>query len=148
MRNVLTEVADVFGHRPAFRLPFGAMRKLAILLLLLGSPAWAGWKSIAEDNAGVSYADPATIVRNGGNALMDSLFDQRDFQRMVEVGYFSQKVRAEYDCMDRRIRRLSVSLHAGHMGEGKVIYADDTPHEWEAVEAGTLNESLWKIACK
>ena len=148
MRNVLTEVADVFGHRPAFRLPFGAMRKLAILLLLLGSPAWAGWKSIAEDNAGVSYADPATIVRNGGSALMDSLFDHRDFQRMVEVGYFSQKVRAEYDCMDRRIRRLSVSLHAGHMGEGKVIYADDTPHEWEAVEAGTLNESLWKIACK
>ena len=79
---------------------------------------------------------------------MDSLFDHKDFQRMVETGYFSQRVRAEYGCIDRRIRRLSVSLHAGHMGEGKVIYSDDSPQEWEAVEGGTLNESLWKTACK
>jgi hypothetical protein len=146
----VTEVAFLVPSRlrTALRLRANGLWKLAISLLLLGSPAWADWKNITEDNAGVSYADPATIVRNGGNALMDSLFDHKDFQRMVEVGYFSQKVRAEYDCMDRRIRRLSVSLHAGHMGAGKVIYADDTPHEWEAVEAGTLNESLWRTACK
>jgi hypothetical protein len=124
------------------------MKKLAIFLLLIGSPAWAGWKSIGEDDTGTSYADAATIVKSGTTAKMWSLLDYKAFQRMVEVGYFSQKAQFEYDCKDKQVRGLTLSLHAEHMGEGKVIYADDTPREWEAVEAGTLNEVLLKIACK
>ena len=124
------------------------MKKLAIFLLLISSPAWAGWKSIGEDDTGTSYADPATIVKSGTTAKMWSMFDYKAFQRMVEVGYFSQKAQVEYDCKDKQVRGLTLSLHAGHMGEGKVIYADETPHDWEAVEAGTLNEALLKIACK
>jgi hypothetical protein len=124
------------------------MKKLAILLLLISSPAWAGWKSIGEDDTGTSYADPATIVKSGATAKMWSMFDYKAFQRMVEVGYFSQKAQVEYDCKDKQVRGLTLSLHAEHMGEGKVIYADETPHDWEAVEAGTLNEALLKIACK
>jgi len=124
------------------------MKKLAIFLLLISSPAWAGWKSIGEDDTGTSYADPATIVKSGTTAKMWSMFDYKAFQRMVEVGYFSQKAQVEYDCKDKQVRGLTLSLHAEHMGEGKVIYADETPHDWEAVEAGTLNEALLKIACK
>jgi hypothetical protein len=124
------------------------MKKTAIFLLLISSPAWAGWKSIGEDDTGTSYADPATIVKSGTTAKMWSMFDYKAFQRMVEVGYFSQKAQVEYDCKDKQVRGLTLSLHAEHMGEGKVIYADETPHDWEAVEAGTLNEALLKIACK
>ncbi|HKB82127.1 MAG TPA: surface-adhesin E family protein, partial [Burkholderiales bacterium] len=61
---------------------------------------------------------------------------------------FSQKAQVEYDCKQRRLRGLSLALHAGKMGDGKVIYADETPHEWEAVDAGTMNETFWKVACK
>ena len=124
------------------------MKKLVIILLLLSSSAWAGWRSIGEDATGASYADPDTITRNGNTAKMWSLLDYKDFQRMVEVGYFSRKAQAEYDCKESKLRGLALSLHAGHIGEGKVIYADESPHEWEAVDAGTLNETLWKIACK
>ncbi len=124
------------------------MKKLAIFLLLVSSPAWAGWKSIGEDDTGTSYADTATIVKSGTTAKMWSMLDYKSFQRMVEVGYFSQKAQVEYDCKGRQFRGLTLSLHAEHMGEGKVIYADETPHEWEAVEAGTVNEMLLKIACK
>jgi hypothetical protein len=124
------------------------MKKITILLLLAASPAWAGWKSLAQEPAGTSYADADTIVRDGNIAAMSSLLDYNDFQRMVEVGYFSRKVRAEYDCKERKVRNLSVSLHAQHMGEGKVIYADETPQEWQPVEPDSLHERLWKIACK
>ena len=124
------------------------MKKLAIILLLLSSSAWAGWKSIGENDTRTSYADLDRIIRNGNTAKMWTLLDYNAFQRMVEVGYFSQKVQAEYDCKERKLRGLTLSLHAGHMGEGKVIYADESPREWEAVDAGTLNETLWKIACK
>jgi hypothetical protein len=124
------------------------MKRLAICLLLISSPAWAGWKSIGEDDTGTSYADPATIVKSGTTAKMWSMFDYKAFQRMVEVGYFSQKAQVEYDCKGKQVRGLALFLHAEHMGEGKVIYADETPHDWETVETGTLNEALLKIACK
>ena len=124
------------------------MKKLAIFLLLLSSPAWAAWKSVGEDATATSYVDPATIVRNGSTAKMWSLLDFKAFQRMVEVGYFSGKTQIEYDCAERKARGLSLSLHAGHMGEGKVIYEDTSPHEWTPVPPETMTETLWKIACK
>jgi hypothetical protein len=124
-----------------------AMKRLVIALLLFSSPAWGAWKNIAETSNGTSYADPASIIRQAGTATMWLLFDYKDFQRMVEVGYFSQKHQAEYDCKQARYRVLTLSLHAEHMGLGKVIYADEAPHDWEDIEAGSLNETLWKLAC-
>jgi len=123
-------------------------RLAAPLLLLMSGAAWAGWKSVGEDNAATVYADPATIVRSGNTAKLWSLLDYKDFQRMVEVGYFSQKTLVEYDCVERKARGLSLSLHAEHMGEGKMIYEDASPREWSSVPAQSITESLWNIACK
>ena len=124
------------------------MNRLLICLLLLCSPAWAAWKSVAEDDTGVTYADSATAVKHGQTAILWSLLDYKSFQRMVEVGYFSQKAQVEYDCERRQARGLQLTLHAEHMGEGKVIYSDESAHEWEAVEPDSLQETLWKIACQ
>jgi hypothetical protein len=120
----------------------------ASLLLLMSGAAWAGWKSVGEDNAAVVYADPTTIVRSGNTAKLWSLLDYKDFQRMVEVGYFSQKTLVEYDCAERRARGLSLTLHAEHMGEGKVIYEDASPREWSSLPSEPIAEALWTMACK
>lgn len=133
---------------PCVRISDAIMKKLAFLLLLLSTPVWAGWKSVGEDGATALYADPDTIVRNGDTAQMWSILDYKTFQRMVEVGYFSQKALIEYDCAERRSRGLNLSLRSGHMGEGDVIYSDDSPRDWEAVAAGTTTEKLWTVACK
>lgn len=124
------------------------MKKLGIFLLVASNAAWAAWQSIGEDNAAVLYADPATIVKSGNTAKLWSLHDYKDFQRMVEVGYFSQKALVEYDCAERKTRSLSLSLHAEHMGEGKVIYEDTSAQEWRPVPPKTITETLWNIACK
>jgi len=123
------------------------MRNLAFLLILLCASASAAWKSVAEDNDGVTYVDPAAVVKNGTVARMWSVLDYKNFQRMVEVGYFSQKAELEFDCAKRQFRGLRVALHAEHMGEGKAIYTDESPHEWEEISPGGLSETLWKIAC-
>lgn len=123
------------------------MKKLAIALLLIAAPAWAGWKTVGESPGAKSYADPATIQRKDDVAAMWSILDYENFQRMVEVGYFSQKSLVEYDCKARQSRGMLVSLHEGHMGEGKVIYADESPRDWEEVVPETLGEELWKAAC-
>ena len=124
------------------------MKKLIIVLLVFSGSAWAGWKSIGEDSAGTFYADADSIARNGSIATMNSVLDYKSFQRMVEVGYFSQRTRVEYDCAERRFRRLDVSLHAEPMGAGKIIYSDDSIQAWEPVVAGTMTDTLWAFACK
>jgi hypothetical protein len=144
-------VHDPFGPDPAeaeTELTKAAMRRFAFLLLLLTAPAWAGWTAVSQDSAGATYADPDTIVHTGDTARMWWLLDYSAFQRMVEVGYYSQRTHAEYDCAQPRSRVLNLSLRAEHMGEGKAIYSDESPHEWEPVEPGTTAEKLRAIACR
>lgn len=124
------------------------MKKLAIFLLLLSSPAWAGWKSVGEDDTATTYADTASIVRKGKTATMWTLLDYKAFQRMVEFGYFSHKTQVEYDCAEPQARGLGLFLYADKMGEGKVIYEDPSPHEWEPVNPDTMADTLRKVACK
>ena len=124
------------------------MNKLTLILLLAASPAWGAWKSVAEDERAVTFADPASIRKNGALVTMASLVEYREFQRMVEVGYYSQKAEAEYDCKEKQLRSLSLHLHDGRMGAGKVIYEDTQPHDWEPVQPDSPAEALWKVACK
>ena len=124
------------------------MKKIAIVLFLLSSPAWAGWKSVGEDDTATTYADTASIVKKANTATMWTLIDYKAFQRMVETGYFSHKTEVEYDCAEPRMRGLSLFLRAEKMGEGKVVYDDTSPHEWEPVNPDTMNETLRKVACR
>lgn len=124
------------------------MKRLAICLLLLSGSAWADWKNVAEDELGVTYVDLTTAMKRGTTTAMWSVLDYKSFQRMVEVGYFSQKTLVEYDCAGRKSRGVHLSLHAEHMGQGKVVYSDESPHEWESVPPGTLGEKLWKMVCQ
>jgi hypothetical protein len=124
------------------------MNKVLAILLCAAAPAWAGWKTVGESPGARSFADPSSILRKGPVAAMWSLLDFNNFQRMVEVGYFSQKALVEYDCKQRQSRGMVVSLHAEHMGEGKVVYADESPHDWEPIVPETLGEELWKVACR
>ncbi|HZP88991.1 MAG TPA: surface-adhesin E family protein [Burkholderiales bacterium] len=125
------------------------MRRTSVILLLAASPAWAAsWKSIGDDASGTYYADTTAIEKSGNTAKMWSLLDYKSYQRMVEVGYWSQKSHVEYDCGALRMRGLSVALHAEKLGEGKAIYEDTSPHDWEDVTDGTMGETLRKVACK
>ena len=121
---------------------------IAAALLCLAGPAFAAWTSVGEDPRGTTYADAATIEKSGNTVKMWSLLDHRNFQRMVEVGYFSQKSHVEYDCAGQRMRGLHTALHAEHMGAGAVIYEDASTHEWESIMPDSISETLLKVACK
>jgi hypothetical protein len=123
------------------------MHRLGLLLLFWMTPVLAAWQTVDASGNGTTYADPGTIARSGNSARMWWLLDYASFQRMVEVGYFSHKAQSEFDCAQRRTRVLELTLRAEHMGEGKSVYSDETPHDWEAVAAGSATEKLWKVAC-
>lgn len=124
------------------------MRSVVLIFLLAASPVWAAWKGVAEDGRAVTYADPASVKKAGSLATLSSLTDYKGFQRMVEVGYYSQKAEAEYDCERKQVRSLALFLHEGRMGTGKVIYEDTSPHDWEPVLPDSPAEALWNVACR
>lgn len=124
------------------------MKTLCALLMVLSVPAWGAWTQVDADNLRTTFADPGTISKEGDRSRMASLVEFSRFQRMVEVGYFSQKFLHEYDCAKRRVRRLSQVFHAGHMADGAAIYADESAQEWEPVGEGSAAGRLLEIACR
>lgn len=122
------------------------MKNLSLLLLLASQLAFAGWSKVASDATTTTYADRDDLQKAGGTVKMWSLVNHKDFQRMVEVGYYSQKARMEYDCQGKRMRSLAQSFHAGAMGEGNVVYSDESLQGWRS--AGPADEALLRAACE
>jgi hypothetical protein len=130
------------------------MRDAALLLLLLviSSPAVAGWVRVGgNSNVGV-YADPATVSVSVKNrfATMSSLLNFSNVQTERSIGgkpYRSQKDTREYDCINERQRLLRFSLRADFMLGGELVRSKADDGEWHGVEPGTLGAALLKLAC-
>ncbi len=121
-------------------------RLLCLALLALPTLAQAGWEAVGKsDTADQIYMDRSTAERRGDIVKINVLFDY--FKRQEE-GHFSMRLVTEYDCAKKRERDLSVAIHAGNMGAGKVIDATKEPDAWKPVKADTLAESLLEEACK
>lgn len=123
-------------------------RLLTVSMLLASCPARAGWVNIAEDGASATYGDPTTIERKGDAASLAVLVNYAAPRRLVELAYQSQKRRIEFNCAAAESRVLDTTLHAGAVGEGKVVYEDPSPKDWNAVEPDSAFAKLRALACR
>ena len=120
------------------------------LFVLLSTNAIAEWTPVGTgDYIASSYADPATIQRNGAMAKMSGMYDfkRQDFTPEGK-GLYSTVVLREYDCDRRRVRLLSSIDFAGQMGAGAAVDTSARVGRWEDIVAGALDESFWNIACR
>lgn len=122
------------------------MKKIALLLLVASHSALADWSRVGSDTSTTTYVDRGAREKGDGTIKMWSLVDHKDFQRMVEVGFYSQKFYVEYDCQGKRARGLAQSFHAERMGAGKTIYSDDTAQEWRSMPSE--EDALLRAACE
>jgi len=128
------------------------MRSTLVILSLFffSSSAIADWSAVGSgDYIASSYADRASIKRNGATATMSGLYDfkRQDFTPEGK-GLYSTVVLREYDCAQRRVRLLSSIDFAGHMGTGGAVDTSARVGRWEEIVAGALDEAFWTIACK
>ena len=140
-----------FSIRPACRLPLAYVLGFvaAITLLVSSVPAYAEWVEVGgNEEAGVTvYADPDTISRKENLAKMWALFDSKTTQN-IGVGLFmSHKDQREYDCTIERYRLLTFMQFSGNMESGTVGYSSSGDGRWIPVQPGSLDQSLWKLAC-
>jgi hypothetical protein len=86
--------------------------RICILSLAVSANALADWTKASESAAGTGYVDRDTIVRSGDNAKMWELTDYRVMPDRNN-SYRSVKRQFEFDCMDKRLRVLSVTAYSG-----------------------------------
>jgi surface-adhesin protein E len=132
--------------------------RLILLFLLSGGAAALSqaihaqteqWQKVVAGANSTAYADPATIQNDGARSTMGVLIDyQKPPFDGNNLPYLSLTMHNEYDCDARQFRVLAISSHSGNMGRGDKPYQTDEPGEWESITAGTVQKSLWKVACE
>lgn len=124
------------------------MKRLMAFIAVTSGTANAAWTQVDADALRTTFVDSAAVQREGKISRMVSMVEFSRFQRMVEVGYFSQKLMFEYDCESSRYRRYAQVFHAGHMGEGSAVYSDEAVQEWTVAAEGSVTEKILRMACK
>lgn len=123
---------------------------LAIFLLVLSEAACAEWQQIEvfEDGMRV-FVDKGSVRRDGDTAQVVHLVRWAEPQEEAgQPAYRSTLVRTAYDCVGKREKYLSSVSYAGAMGNGVKVAADGREAEaWYSISEGSMEESLWKIAC-
>lgn len=121
----------------------------AAALLLQGRSALADWTLVSADN-GIhsSYADPATIHRQGSVVSMHGMYNfaRGDFTPDGKR-FHSTTVLREYDCAGKRVRLISHADHAGEFASGNVISAAHRPRPWQPVPEESGDAAFLKLAC-
>ena len=123
----------------------------SLLLLLLLTPnasAYAGWVSLGDTDIGTRvYVERGTMLSKGNLVTMWILYDFRSMRTAAGKSYFSSKTHGEYDCAQKRQRRLKDTGFSSIMGLGQVVYDDTSPAEWASITPGSFDQKLWKFAC-
>jgi len=94
-----------------------------------------------------AYADPATLRREEDLVKMEVLFDFKTIQTKAGVSYLSAKAQMEYDCAEQRFRGFAVMYFSGNMGSGNLLDRGSGKGKWLPVSPGSLDQTLWKVAC-
>jgi len=122
---------------------------LVTFLVLSSGPVYAGWElTSGDDETGLTvYVDPDTIHRKGNLVKMWQLYDYKTVQTVAGDSLLSFKRYNEYDCTEERTRMLAYTWYSGKMGSGQVVYSTPDEQQWEPVVPGSINRTLWRVAC-
>ena len=125
---------------------------LTLLLLMVSTNVLAEWTRVTESADGdmTVYADSETIKRKGRKVKIWRLFDFKTVQIFAGDNtrrYLSSVGRLEYDCEEETSAALDIYWYSGNMRQGDIVYSSTTKDEAISILPGSIEESLFKIAC-
>ncbi len=133
----------------------------ALTLLVLTPSAWGKkasmddepWELIELFEEGALYVERQSMQFNEteNTGQLRFLVAWKEAQEDFVGGekYRSTKISALYNCAERLETQLAEITYQGKMGTGKVLSKEtyDAPETYSFSE-GSMEEKLWKIACK
>jgi len=125
---------------------------LMILLVSVSSNVMAEWVEVAvsdgeakEEASMTAYADPDTIRKTGDRVKLWVLADYKITNE--KYGVASARQKDEYDCKERKQRRLFIVFYSGHMNKGETVLIHNDRGDWEEIPRGSLVEAMLEFAC-
>jgi hypothetical protein len=116
------------------------------MVLLMAAPVVrADWQPFFQGDVDTIYIDHSSLKREGPLRRMWMLVDFKSMRR----GALSTNGLWEFDCASKQSRVRTMSLYAGHMGRGEVIFfaPDDPRASWQFPPPGTANGAALSFAC-
>jgi hypothetical protein len=127
---------------------------LSCLLLAFGDhQAFAEWVTVEKPypvrELQTLYIDPATIRREGNLVDVWQLTDYKWMQGGPKATprFLSTTIHKQFECTDKRLRLLAYTEFSHRMAAGSASNGYVDKDRWLAVEADSINETLWTILC-
>ncbi len=114
--------------------------------------ASAEWVAVGNTDNGTAYANLSNMQKRGNRVKMWSMMDFKTALEFNSGSYhmstLSFKKLKEYDCKEKKSRKLSYSMFSGNMGGGEVNYSESvSDKKWEPVPTESIDEIQWEFAC-
>ncbi len=121
---------------------------LMVVPFFASNIALAEWLQVEHSDIQTSYADSQVIRSGWSKRKMALLSDYMSARRYDGKPFLSVLSQYEYNCKDKQAQMLSYTLYSEHMGQGGEVYSSTADNKWKAVAAGSLDDTLWKMACE
>lgn len=118
--------------------------------LIMSNQAMAEYTRYFEDDEQTSYLDRQSITRTGSEARMWTIDNYRKPQTDLPGKTFtSVKAHWVFDCAKRMSDVLVAFYHAAPMAEGQEVHsaARGASRQWDTVDAGSVGELAFNVAC-
>ena len=127
------------------------MPKRYLVLILICSSVkvvHAGMDLVGENNESITYINIDTAEING---LVVKAEGSQDFHRPQSLGaqvYLSSKFVNEYDCANKQVRQLVLSIYPENMANGGELLKDTQVKDWLTPANGSAFSMLLLKACQ
>lgn len=119
---------------------------VAVILILHSVPSFAGWVLLEGTDEVEIYVDLSAILKNEQVASVEYLMNFSKPQ--LSKGVKSAVDVAEFDCVQKRKRTLSMTNYSEPMGQGGVLFNNKEPTRWRPVGVDGMEYALLQLACK
>ena len=118
---------------------------LLALVMLIASPAWAGWTFVTKDLEDNSFFVDFDTLRKDGN--LRKVWQMIDLSTSNKFRWASTRQRNEYDCKNETKSILSFAAFSKKNLEGERLYDGNKISEKEDVAPDSVDWRVLKLVC-
>lgn len=108
----------------------------------------AGIELVAETKESIVYINTDTTETNGSVVKAEGSQDFHRQQRLGDLVYLSSKFVNEYDCANKQVRQLVLSIYPENMANGGELLNDAQVKDWLTPGTGSTLSMLLLKACR
>ena len=130
------------------------MKYIFFLLMLIASPAWAGWTKVTETDINSEvFLDFDTIRVKGNLRRIWQLENMPPQDNTLNIKYNlpiwgSIKSRLEFDCKNKTQKTFSYIIYSKHFATGVVVQSDNKEHRKIDISPATFSGIVLQEVCK